>query len=53
MTEEQDKFLCKWLVENGNRPLSEMQKELIKQAIDKAQNPMELLSSVLALLPKN
>lgn len=53
MTEEQYKFICKWMVDNGNRPLSEMDKELIKQAIDKANNPMEIFLSILTLLPKN
>ena len=38
MTEEQIKFLCKQLVENSNRPLSDFDKELIKQAIDKAKS---------------
>lgn len=52
MTEEQYKFLCKWIVDNGNRPLSENDKELIKQAIDNAKSPMEIFLSILALLPK-
>lgn len=42
MTEEQVKFICKWIVENCNRPLSELDKELIKQAIDKAKTVEEL-----------
>ena len=25
MTEEQVKFLCKWMVDNGNRPLTEFE----------------------------
>jgi hypothetical protein len=53
MTEEQYKFLCKWIVDNGNRPLSETDKELIKQAIDNAKSPAEIVLSILALLPKN
>ena len=53
MTEEQYKFLCKWIVDNGNRPLSEMDKELIKQAIDNAKNPKEMVLSILELLSKN
>ncbi len=53
MTEEQYKFLCKWIVDNGNRPLSEMDKELIKQAIDNAKNPEEMVLSILELLSKN
>lgn len=38
MTEDQIKFLCKQLAENTNRPLSDFDKELIKQAIDKAKS---------------
>lgn len=53
MTEEQYKFLCKWMVDNGNRSLSLIEKELIKQAIDNAKSPEELVLSILALLPKN
>ena len=48
MSEEQIKFLCKWLVENGDRPLSPIQKELIKQAID----PFEMIAAILVLLQK-
>ena len=53
MTEEQYKFLCKWIVDNGNRPLCETEKELIKQAIDNANSPAEIVLSILALLQKN
>lgn len=52
MTEEQVKFLCKWMVENGNRPLTSIQKELIKQVIDAAKNPFEMIATVLVLLQK-
>lgn len=50
MTEEEIKFLCKYMVDNGDRPLSEPQKELIKKAIDEAKTPKEMVLSVLALL---
>lgn len=50
MTEEQVKFLCKWIVDNSNRPLNELEKELIKQAIDNSKNPQEMIASILALL---
>ena len=50
MTEEQVKFLCKWMVDNGNRPLTEFEKELIKQAIDNAKSLQEMVASILALL---
>lgn len=53
MTEEQIKFWCKWIVENGDRPLSLIQKELIKQAIDASQNPFEMVAAILALLQMN
>lgn len=50
MTEEQIKFLCKQLVEKSNRPLSDFEKELIKQAIDKAKSVPEMISAILAIL---
>ena len=50
MNEEQVKALCKWMVDNGKRPLSEIEKEVIKQAIDKSKSPQEMVASVLALL---
>jgi len=50
MTEEQVKFLCKQIVEHSNRPLSNFDKELIKQAIDKAKSVEEMITSVLAIL---
>ena len=53
MTEEQYKFLCKWIVDNANRPLEEFKKELIKKAIDEANSPEEIFLSVFALLSKN
>ena len=53
MTEEQIKFLCKLAVENSNRPLSAFQKELIKQAIDRAKTPTEVVAAILMVLTKN
>ena len=50
MIEEQVKVLCKWIVDNSNRPLNELEKELIKQAIDNSKNPQEMIASILALL---
>ena len=49
MTEEQIKFLCKLAVENSNRPLSDVQKELIKQAIDQAKTPTEMVLAILTV----
>lgn len=50
MTEGQYKFLCKWMVDNGKRQLRQEDKELIKQAIDNARSPEEMVLSILALL---
>lgn len=41
---EEIKLLCKWIVENSNRQLSDTQKEIIKQAIDKSETLGDLLS---------
>lgn len=48
MTEEQIKFICKWIIDNGNRPLSKEEKEIIKQAIDKVKNIEELAAVAIA-----
>ena len=50
MTEEQAKFIGKWLVDNYNRPLSEAEKEMIKQAVEKSHSIKELLSVLLVML---
>ena len=50
MIEEQVKILCKQIVENSNRPLSDLDKELIKQAIDNAKNGFEMISAILEIL---
>ena len=50
MTEEQVKFICKWIVENCNRPLSKWDKELIKQAIDNAKTVEELANVAIATM---
>lgn len=49
-TEELSKMLCKWMVDNANRPLSEVEKEIIKKAIDEAKTPQEMVMAVLTLL---
>ena len=46
--EEQTKILCKWIVQNSNRPLTGNEKEVIKLAIDQAKTPAELLAIGLA-----
>lgn len=53
MTEEQLKFLCKWAVQNSQRPFTEADKELLKQAIDKANTVEDLLAVVLAAAAVN
>ena len=50
MTEEQIKFVCKQFVENSKRPLTELDKELIKRAIDKSKNFPEMILSILSIL---
>lgn len=46
--EEQTKILCKWIVQNSNRLLTDNEKEEIKLAIDQAKTPAELLEIGLA-----
>lgn len=44
MTEEQVKLICKWIIENSSRPLTDLEKEMLKQAIDSSKNLEELLT---------
>lgn len=44
MTEEQIKFLCKLLIENSSRPLTDQEKEMLKQAVDSSKNWEELIT---------
>ena len=53
MTEQQIKFLCKWAVENSNRPLTDAEKEILKQAIDNAKKIEDLLAIALAAATVN
>ena len=41
------------MVDKGNRPLTKFEKEIIKQAIDNAKSPQEMVVNVLALLLEN
>lgn len=50
MTEQQIKLLCKLAVERSNRPFTKTDKEMLKQAIDKAQNWEELMTIAIAAL---
>ena len=52
MTEQQIKFICKWIVQNSNRSLSELDKEILKQAIDNAKNVDDLVIIALSMLDK-
>ena len=49
MTEQQIKLFCKLCIENSNRPFSKEQKELLKQAVDKATNLNDLAMIVLSI----
>lgn len=42
MTEQDIKAITKWVIDNSNRPLSECDKEIIKQAVDQANSMGEL-----------
>lgn len=50
LEEKTYKELCKQIVDRTNRPLTETQKAIIKATIDQARNPIELMSSIEALL---
>ena len=50
MTEHQIKELAKWCLDNGQRKLTKVEKELIKSAIDKANNWDELMKVAFASL---
>lgn len=50
LEEKTYKELCKQIVDRTNRPLAEIQKEIIKATIEQARNPIELMSSIEALL---
>jgi len=47
MNEEQLKAVCKFLVENGNRNLSDIEKALLKQAIEQSRNWQELFITMM------
>lgn len=50
MTEQEIKAICKLAVDNSNHPLTDSDKELLKQVIDKAQHPVEILAALSAIL---
>lgn len=53
MTEEQVKIICKWIVENSNRPLNRLEKEIIKQAIDASKTVEDLAKIAIASMIVN
>ena len=50
MNEQQIKLLCKLAIENSNRPFTNADKELLKQAVDRAKSWEELLAIALSTL---
>ena len=50
MTEQEIKIMCKLAVEHSNHPLIDLDKELLKQVIDKAKHPVEILAALSAIL---
>ena len=50
MTEQEIKTMCKLAVEHSNHPLTNLDKELLKQAIDKAKSAQDMVIAVLTLL---
>ena len=53
MTEQQFKILCQWAVDNSNRPLTDAEREIIKQAIDNAKKIEDLLAIALSAATVN
>lgn len=47
MTEKEIKELCKFVLENSNKPLSDEQKELIKLAIDNSKTIEDLFFTAI------
>ena len=50
MTEQEAKFLCKWAIENGQRQLTPVEKELLKKGIDAAKSFQDFLAVALAAM---
>ena len=50
MNEQQIKLLCKFAIKNSNRPFTSVEKELLKQAVDNANNWEELIAIALSTL---
>ena len=52
MNEQEIKAFCKLAIENSNRPFTKAEKELLKQAVDCANNWDELMAIALSTLFK-
>lgn len=50
MTEQEIKAMCKLAIENSNHPLTKPEKVLLKQVVDKAKHPVEILAALSAIL---
>ena len=50
MTEQEIKAICKLAVDNSNHPLTDLDKELLKQVIDNAKSAQEMVVAILTLL---
>ncbi len=50
MNEQQIKLLCKLAIENSKRPFTDVEKELLKQAIDRAKSWDDLFVIALSTL---
>ena len=50
MTEQEIKIMYKLAVEHSNHPLTDLDKELLKQAIDKAKHPVDILAALSVIL---
>lgn len=49
MTQDQVKSLCKWSVENSKRKLSDIEKEMIKQAIEESKTIEDLFMVAISI----
>lgn len=50
MTEEQIKLFCRLAIENSPRPLTDFEREVLKQAVDNSRNWEELMLAVITAL---
>lgn len=49
MTEEEIKAFCKFLIDYGKHDFTELEKELLKQAVDRSHNWNELLAVAMTV----